>query len=526
MKRLSVLLALVLMMSFCAMALTVSDENVYPLADEVVELTVWTNNVADRDYWNCDMTKFIEQKMGIKIKFDEFTGDSNTAYNLMLASDEWPDVFLGNWFTTTQITDGVEAGMLLPLNDLIEAQGYNYKIMLEENPGYKAMLTAPDGNIYTFVYTDSGVHKDSEYKMFVKASWLEALDMEMPTTPEEFKDLLIAIKENDLNGNGEADEIPMMGYYNGRKSDPICFLMNPFELYTDNYFTISDDGVIVFHANTDGWREGLKYLADLYAEGLIAEETYVQDKTQFQAILNKPAEDAVIGVMPIWYQGDVIDANILNWVDYEPIAPLEGEDGTRQTAARFGGNFNMVGAISTQCKNPEIAFKFLDWFIGTEGLFTGHYGVEGQNWEYVDEPSFYGQEKSIKRITTDKETLWNSGSFPRYDKAEVRYATTLNMDNIYTDNTYALVHAAQAYEPYYVNHHIPDVVWCADDDVKTTRSNLATTIEGYVKEMDTKFVMGQLDINDDGAWADYLKGLEDRGLNQYLEVLATYYGLN
>ena len=91
----------------------------------------------------------------------------------------------------------------------------------------------------------------------------------------------IAIRDNDANGNGDAtDEIPLIGFYNGRKSDPICFLMNPFELYTDNYYYITDEGQIHFSAITDGWREGLKYIADLYAEGLIDESTYVQDQTQ------------------------------------------------------------------------------------------------------------------------------------------------------------------------------------------------------------------------------------------------------
>ena len=37
--------------------------------------------------------------------------------------------------------------------------------------------------------------------------------------------------------------------------------------------------------------------------------------------------------------------------------------------------------------------------------------------------------------------------------------------------------------------------------------------------------MGQLDINDDEAWNAYLKGLNDRGLEDYLENLAVYYGL-
>ncbi len=527
MRKLALLIAALMLVCMSASAATVSDENVYPIVDEPLTLTVWTSNVADRDYATCDMTKFIQEKTGITINFDLYTTtDADTTYNLMVAGNEWPDIFLGPWFSTNMIQMGIEANMLLPLNDLIESQGYNYKAVLEENPGYKSMLTAPDGNIYTFMYTDSGVHKDCEYKMWVKESWLGVLGMDMPETPEEFKEYLVAVRDNDVNENGDAsDEIPLMGFYNGRKSDPICFLMNPFELYTDKYYTISDEGEIVFHANTDGWREGLKYIADLYAEGLIAEETYVQDETQFRAILNKPASEAVVGAFPFWYQGALIDTNTLNWTDYEPVAPLEGEDGTRQAAARFGGNFNMVGAISTTCEYPEAAFKLLDWFIGEEGTYVGFYGVEDQNYKWVDSPSFYGTEKSIQRITTDIETLWNSGSFPRADRAAVRYATTIDTSMVNKDNTYVLVHAAQAYEPYYVNHNMPDVVWCSDDDVKTAVANSAATIEDYVKTMDTQFVMGILDINDDAAWADYLKGLNERGLEEYIDTLAVYYGL-
>ena len=169
--------------------------------------------------------------------------------------------------------------------------------------------------------------------------------------------------------------------------------------------------------------------------------------------------------------------------------------------------------------------KFLDWFIGEEGTYVGHYGVEGKDWEWVDSKSFFGGDKSISRLVPDIEALWNSGSFPRADKAEIRYATTMDPEKIYTDNTYALVHAAQTYEPYYVNHHIPDVVWCTDEDVKTKVANYSTTINDYVKSTDTQFIMGQLDINDDEAWNAYLKGLNDRGLEDYLENLAVYYGL-
>lgn len=75
------------------------------------------------------------------------------------------------------------------------------------------MVTANDGNIYTFFYNDTGVHKASEYKMWYRKDWLENLGWsKAPSTPEEFKQYLIDIRDKDANGNGDTtDEIPLMG---------------------------------------------------------------------------------------------------------------------------------------------------------------------------------------------------------------------------------------------------------------------------------------------------------------------------
>lgn len=44
---------------------------------------------------------------------------------------------------------------------------------------------------------------------FINKKWLDAVGAEVPTTTEEFAEVLRLFKENDPNGNGEADEIPM-----------------------------------------------------------------------------------------------------------------------------------------------------------------------------------------------------------------------------------------------------------------------------------------------------------------------------
>ena len=88
-----------------------------------------------------------------------------------------------------------------------------------------------------------------------------------------------------------------------------------------------------------------------------------------------------------------------------------------------------------------------------------------------------------------------------------------------------LVHAAQAYEPYYVNHHTPDIVWCDDEEATLAVSDYATMINDYIKTKDTQFVMGTADINDDAQWQAYLDELNAMGLEDYIANLEVYYGL-
>lgn len=495
----------------------------FPLTTEPVTLKIWGGEIVNNDYLTNVATTEYEKMTGVTIEWDLYSSSmqGDEAFNILIASGDYPDIISG-WFGPERIAMCVEGDILVPLNDYI-ASGSYYQDALTEQPQYWDMITAGDGNVYTFIYTDSGVHKDSEYKMWVYTEWLEQLGMEAPTTPEAFKDMLIAFQSNDLNGNGQADELALVGYYNGRQNDPICYLMNPFELYRDDFFHISDEGEIIFTANTDGWRDGLRYINDLYESGLILEETYVQDKTQFQALLNRPEGETIIGVFPGWYQGDVIDINVLNWTDYQAIAPLVGPTGLQQTAARQGGNFNMNSGITTNCENPEIAFRWLDWFLSDEGNTFTQFGVEDITYDMSEEPAFTGATPSISMRFFEKPQVWNSGTVPRYDKAEIRYGTTEDEAKRNVENTYVLFSAAEIYEPYYVWHNIPDVVWCADEDVLTKRTDYRTMFNEYIKATNTAFVVGVMDIDNDADWQSYLDTLESMGLQDYLETLAQYY---
>ena len=69
--------------------------------------------------------------------------------------------------------------------------------------------------------------------MFVYKPWLDKQGMDVPETTEEFKDMLIAFRDQDPNGNGKKDEIPYLSWMGWGGSSPFGYMIDPFELSTD-----------------------------------------------------------------------------------------------------------------------------------------------------------------------------------------------------------------------------------------------------------------------------------------------------
>ena len=156
---------------------------------EPTVLTVWVQEYAKRDYNECMQTIFLEEKFNVDLVFEYFpsTAKRDTQYALLLAEGKYPDLLLGQ-FTPEQIREGINSNALLDISDYI-VEGTHYYNLLEEHPELDNMMTADDGGKYSFPYVTGDVRNVSEYKMWIRQEWLDALGWEKaPATPEEFKE--------------------------------------------------------------------------------------------------------------------------------------------------------------------------------------------------------------------------------------------------------------------------------------------------------------------------------------------------
>ena len=193
-------------------------------------------------------------------------------------------------------------GTILPLNDLIENYSYNAKKQLAEKPRLKELMTSKDGNIYTLWGVQEVPNEAIWNKQFLFMPWFEkyseATGATLPETLDEYRAMLEYFRDNDMNGNGDSnDEIPLLGNYFSaiEGGSSMGFIMSAFQLWNCyDYYHITDDGELVFEANTQAFRDGLSYMNKMYEDGLYSEEDFILTLNDYRAIVNVSSPDEMI----------------------------------------------------------------------------------------------------------------------------------------------------------------------------------------------------------------------------------------
>lgn len=491
----------------------------FPLSDETVELTVWTEQLSNNlitDFETNKMTKWYEDLTNVHVNWMAIpSAEKETKLNLSLASGSYPDIYGGDFYAN-QIT--LYGGKVFrALNDLLEG-GYmpNTKAWFDEEPYILEGLTASDGNLYGYPNVSIAYHMRAPNKMFVKQDWIDQLGIEVPTTTEEFKNMLISFRDKDMDGDGDvANEIPLLGSTSSWCGDPLIFLMNSFQL-TSNDYLLAENDKVYFTANMDTWRTGLVYMSDLYKEGLLAEETYVQDNTQYIALVG----EGVVGAAAGAWQGVFCDDIEVPYTDYPVVLPLKGPDGLQQTPTNsVDGTVSLAfkGVITTSCKNPEIAAQWLDFWVSDEGTFVNTFGYENENFEYSDELAINNGKPSVTFYETANQpenSMWVNKTAPIHTKTDIYYLATATEGS----SNMLLYNGGQAYIPYEVYTGKPLTTWLNDADAEAERSELATIINEYVAQATAEFVIGTRNINSDPDWVAYSDELKNLGLDRYIEL--------
>lgn len=515
-----------------------ADADTFPIVTEPVTLSILAlrARVEIEDWSTNATTKYWQDKTGVTFTWDTIidADASRQKLSVVMASGSLPDLIISasDSLTVDQSVAYGSQGLLVPLNDMITKYGVNTQKLFAMDPVVEPAITAPDGKMYFLpTYTSNELaHTSQMQKALINTTWLDNLGLSMPTTTEEYYQVLKAFKEQDANGNGDAnDEIPLVtpqGNYTGFD----IYLMNSFtynsgKLY--NWLNV-EEGTVTAAYTQEGWKEGLTYMHRLYSEGLADKEIFLTKSDQIK-MYTADANGNRVGSAITYSYSSIADLTSPVVSEFEFMPPLKGPSGLQQSPyvqRWIGTNY----FITKACKTPEVAFRVGDALLfdalsdPTLQALDGVYGPEGEGWARAEDgevgldgttPAKY---KWLFTFGQPNNINWHEWG-PLVRRADwkllmVADATVWNQEQALYEATMEL------YKPYATAKTIPETLMFETDKVSEV-GQLKETLNAYVEESMSKFVTGVLSIEND--WDAYLAELNKIGLERYLSLYQEAY---
>ena len=517
-----------------------------PANDQKV-ITIFGEQGGQMDLNTNSFTLELEKKFDVDIDFQTTGYDSGAATEarqISLAGGELPEAYMlvpwASQFTQAELQRYGDQGVILPLNDLIDEYAPNISDALAAEPGFETIATAPDGNIWGLPQWNDCYHCSYPYKFWINTVWLDNLGLEMPTTPDEFFDAMMAFKTDDPNGNGAADEIPITG---SAQWSIVPYIMNAFIQNSFNTgagansqpISLGLDGdTVQVQTMQDGWREGLKFLNKMWAAGLIDSASFSQGGDTMQATGNT-AGAAVVGGFTAIHTGIGVTIGQEDGREYQynAMPPLNGVDGplsTYQLPSVPGATFVITKAADEA--EQKIIIEMMDYIFSPEGHIRAEQGVEGIGWR-APEAGEIALDRELEPNFVDippdeeNEADYNGSWGPMgqvFDTTEFRNSQVQPLD-INTEEGFErrLFEATALYDGLESDATFPYWNLWVPLEEASELATLTTNIESNVATATAEFTTGVRDPNDDGDWNAYLKGLSGLNVERYVEIWQAAY---
>ncbi|MCI5556793.1 extracellular solute-binding protein [bacterium] len=357
-----------------------TEEFSYPMSGK--ELTYWCelNTNVSANYTNMGDTPFgqgLMERTGVTITYlHPPTGQLNEQFNLILADGDLPDIMEYTWQSYPGGPQkAIEDGNILALNDIIDQYCPNLKAYLEAHPDVDRQCKTDEGNYYMFPFVRGDDSLRVSTGLMIRQDWLNDLGLEMPTTIDEWHDVLTAFKtEKDATA-------PFAFEYTTpslRNNWPFMSAYN-----TTAEFYVGDDGKIHYGPAEENYKEFLATMNQWYKEGLLDPDMPTAQLDQVSAKMTSGASGASLG----WI-GSRMGVRTTAAKETDPNYDLEAAPVptlNKGETAKMGPMDNVVvnnggAAITTRCKDIEAAARLLDWAYSDEGHMYYNFGTEGESY--------------------------------------------------------------------------------------------------------------------------------------------------
>ena len=473
--------------------------------------------------------KRLQEKTNVEIDWTAIQADQwSDKISLEMANTKnMTDFIFSAGFSDNDLLKYAKQGVIIPLEEYIDAYMPNLQAVFEKYPEYRTMCTDTDGHIWALPWIEQlGNEKTAIQTIgnmsFINKKWLDFLNLEVPTTVDEFEQVLIAFRDHASEIQAEfgidGSIIPMSCIVNDGDQDPSLIINGFGEGYGDadkaRHIAVTNDKEVICSATQDGYKEGIEWLHKLYEEGLIDTESFTQEWSTYVA----KGKSGRYGVCFSW---DV--ANIDNLEDWVPLPALTAD--TRNITPQngsFTSGFDRGRCVVTAvAENPALVCAWLDQMYDPFQSPQNNWGTYGEDDDF-----------DIFELSTNAEGGEMLKHAPLGDASpvEVREAESvggpLAVLNDYYDVYVTCPDDAQYRLDWIKEYYTPDMnldyvypnVFMNQEDTKKL-SDLQTDIEKLINANKSDWIMNGFTDDD---WNQYLSELDGYGLEEYLQIFQKY----
>lgn len=453
-----------------------------------------------------------EELSGVKIEWIEVSSDAfDSQLSLSITTGDLPDIILkGGVSNSTQLSEG-DDGVFLNLMEsgLMQTYAPNYWALCQKYPEILTSSMMPDGSVYSLGMVRNSTGSTIASKLFFNKEWLQAVNKEVPTTSDEFYEVLKAFKNEDPNGNGRNDE---KGLY--IKPDHLQYV-------TFGMFGIGNRGAnnkyidydkandsVRYFATSDGFRSWVEWARKLYAEGLLDKEYF--DFTESN--LTNHVNNNVCGAFA-YTNLCMVGAETQEKFTYLNGA-MTGPNGDKDY---YGVNsIGTTGSfiITSACEYPEVALRWADYFYSDEGSLFFYYGTEGVTFDALEDGTYQYNDTVLADFYAGLNSydgcavyvsLYGYGHTPTMTKVPFNSAD---------DNKGIALEAANALIG---NCAVAWPAFTFTEDEQYIIEDNKDPIDAYVAQMRDQWIMGKAELNDE-TWNEFVSTIERMGVQDVLEV--------
>jgi len=433
--------------------------------------------------------------------------DGEAKLNAAAAANDLPDLFQlvsASGDNRGALLRLVDLGLVSPVDDLMPLMPERTR--LHYNDPMAIELVTFNGQQYGLPEPPPLPRREG---LVIRKDWLDALNLSVPTTPEELLAVATAFTEQDPDGNGQNDTYGLGGVIVGQGlGNRFDFIMGAYGVPgLWNFINTDNFGLNVRNPQ---YPEALAFFKSLVDANVIDPDWPTLTRDDFRARWKQ-------GLFGIMWEDFAAISNKSNYEPFDtnfpngewiPVAAPVGPNGDAYYGVYTGRG--QIFAISQKAadagKGPAIA-ALLEW-MATDGYYLLGFGEEGVNYiidangnistEGLDPAQAYtSAERQPYGQMRNQLVFYNSpqeiaARYPTYNTINGRLMDPMSFLTFFQSQPWVDGRGIQVILP-------PDN---------------AADFDRFYSEGILQFVLGQVELND-STWAEYLAGLDALGAADY-----------